>query len=386
MRVNNSFMLKIRLFFVIFLIFATADLYAGRGFKQLACDDMRVAIARETGEVKVSGSMVITLPLRREEPIRAGKAVIKADKDGFEINQKVYNISSFSISGDSLRFNGRIYHGTLFFYKEGAGSILVVNHVPLEEYLVGILASEMPLDWPAEALKAQAVSARTYALFQKKAKAESVNGHLFDVEATVQDQVYEGKGRENERAKEAVNATKGEIISRNGRPIKAFFHSTCGGETDTALNVWGDKAEFKAVKDPYCARSKQKSWEFFMQEAGLVSKLSRAGFPAERIESVQIERKKDSPRAAAVVVDTGGQTIFLQGNDFRKIVGYENLRSTWFDAVVSGGNIHFSGHGYGHGVGMCQWGAKGMAEAGKSYRDILRFYYQGTKLTITNNQ
>lgn len=279
-----------------------------------------------------------------------------------------------SYRGSDIRFNGKTYSGELKFVKDGPGTVTAINILPLEEYLSGLVASEMPKDWPIEAIKAQSVAARTYALFQKKPSAE------YDVESSVLDQVYNGKISGNERVKNAVKDTEGEVLKKDGRLVKTFFNSTCGGQTETALNVWGDKNLFTSIADPYCARSPYSSWTYSMETSRLVAKLKTAGFQLDRIKNIQVETNPDNPRAATVVIETGGQTLFLRASDFRKMVGFQELKSTWFTAEMRGNSILLSGHGFGHGVGMCQWGAKGMAETGKSYREILGFYYPGTEI------
>lgn len=281
------------------------------------------------------------------------------------------------VAGDeNISLNGKKYRGEVRFYKETDGSITVINTLPLEEYLVGLVASEMPMDWPNEAIKAQSVAARTYAMFQKQGRA-----HLnYDVEATTVDQVYEGVPQNDERVREAVESTNGEILTLRGKLFKAFFHSTCGGQTETALNVWNEANNFHIVHDNFCAKSPHSSWTFTLGKNILATKLREAGFSAKTIRKISVEKQRNNPRAASVIIDTGEQTIYLQGNDFRRIVGYEKLKSTWFNIRLVGLNVVFEGKGYGHGVGMCQWGVKGMAESNKSYRDILKFYYPWARI------
>lgn len=279
-----------------------------------------------------------------------------------------------------VSFRDHNYLGRLEFYEDGKGTMTVVNVLPLEDYLVGLVASEISREWPIEAIKAQAVAARAYALYQKNARSKEWSQAYYDLESTVLDQVYEGEGGANSRVKQAVQETRGEIITSHGKLVKTFFHSSCGSQTEAASNVWGEEDKFHTVLDPYCVRSPYNSWTFKIAKAELAKKIRLAGFPAETIDDIQVETKRGNPRAATVIIDTGNQTVYLQGQDLRKIIGYENLKSTWFDVKTGRGEIVFTGRGYGHGVGMCQWGSKGMADSGKTYREILKFYYPGTKI------
>jgi stage II sporulation protein D len=280
----------------------------------------------------------------------------------------------------TVAFRKKTFHGRLEFYDNGGGTLTAVNILPIEEYLVGLVAAEMSVDWPLEALKAQAAASRTYALYQREARTSKWSDSIYDLESSVLDQVYDGSVKDDSRVRGAVEATRGEVLKRRGRLVKAFFHSACGGRTESAVNVWGEEKMFDTVRDPYCKRSPNSSWSYKIPRSGLAERLAAAGYPAERIDSVSVERRRNDPRAATVAIDTGGQTVFLQGSDLRRIIGYENVKSTWFDVRFDGDELVFTGRGFGHGVGLCQWGAKGMAEAGKDYREILKFYYPGTRL------
>ncbi len=317
---------------------------ASARFKQHETDTIRIAIAKD-----------VTMAEIQKSPARV-------NDDG------------------TVAFRNKTFHGRLEFYENGDGTFTAVNVLPLEEYLVGLIAAEMSVDWPIEALKAQAVASRTYAVYQREARSSKWSDSIYDLESSVLDQVYDGSVKNDSKVREAVEGTKGEMLKKHGQVVKAFFHSACGGQTETAQNVWGEEKMFDIVRDPYCKRSPNSSWSYKISKPELASRLAKGGYPAETIESVSIERRRGDPRAATVTIDTGNQTIFLQGSDLRRIIGYENVKSTWFDVVIEGDSIVFTGHGFGHGVGLCQWGARGMAEAGKNYRDILRFYYPGTRI------
>ena len=355
----------------IFIISAPVNaLYTGNS------NDIRILISKSATNVELKGNLIIGTPRDKMLVSRAGVATLPG---GFSINGRVIKTDGLTIisEGSPILFNNRRYNGAFSLHKDESDKITVVNILPLEEYLAGLVTSEMPSDWPLESLKAQAVTARTYALYQKDIRKPSQA--IYDVEASVLDQVYGGI-TEDDGVKDAVAATAGEILMYHGESFKSFFHSTCGSQTELPMNVWGEKNIFPVIIDKYCARSPYNEWRYSISRLELAKRLRSAGFPAETVEDIRLEKNGGGLRAATVIIDTGGQTVFIRSNDFRKIVGFDSIKSTWFNVGIRGNYVGFAGRGFGHGVGMCQWGAKGMAEAGKSYREILKFYYPGAKI------
>ncbi len=371
-------MKKIILFILCLIL--VGPLYAGH--KKLARDDLiRVAIAHSISFADLNGDLIVK-PISggRENRIMAHAVRITPVPNGFAVNESAFNCKELSVDAASglIKFNGHVYAGSLVLYKDAAGTLSVVNALPLEDYLAGLVGGEVPAGWPVEAIKAQSVASRTYALFQKDAKKQALMP--YDLEATVLDQVYQGAGNLDERIKNAVLATSGEVLKKDGRYFKAFFSSTCGGQTESPINVWGEHGLFPLIVDPYCKRSPHNSWTYSISKQKLAGKLQAAGFPATTVSKIDLEHIEGNPRVATVIAETGGQTIYVRGSDFRRIVGFDSLKSTWFDAKIEGNNVVFTGRGYGHGVGLCQWGARGMAEEGKTYEEILQFYYPGARL------
>lgn len=271
-----------------------------------------------------------------------------------------------------LKVGGRFYEGTLVFEND-KGSVVAVEWIGLDDYIAGIINLEISSKWPREAIRAQAVAARTYALYQKKQNA----GRAFDVESTVTHQVYGGAGSADDVAREAVDSTAGEVLTFAGEPILALFHSCCGGVTEQAGEVFSEDLPFLVRKmDPNCTDSPNFFWQVELSAVKLGQAL---GLPAVR--ELEVESRSPSTRVTLIAVETSAGRRVFKGGDFRKMVGYGVLKSTLFKVKKSGGNFIFLGSGSGHGVGLCQWGAKGMAAGGKTYREILDFYYPGTVLT-----
>lgn len=280
-----------------------------------------------------------------------------------------------SASG-TIRINGKAFCGQVEVVPSDRG-LLVINELPLEDYLVGLINCEISSQWPMEAVKAQAVIARSYALYQKNSR----RGAPYHLESTVLDQVYDGCAIEDSRAVRGVHETEGEILSWNGVVIQAFYHSSCGGHTEAAENVWGFPLPYAAGVDcRYCVLTPTVRWEQALSLRKLESALKAAGLPAAGLKGIRAGTRNPSGRLTEVLLETsrGNQTV--PAVKFRQAVGYGVIRSTNFTVRGDGDELTFRGMGFGHGVGLCQWGAKIRAADGFDYREILTYYYPGTVL------
>ncbi|MCX7678089.1 MAG: SpoIID/LytB domain-containing protein [Spirochaetes bacterium] len=274
-----------------------------------------------------------------------------------------------------ITVNGKRYRGMISFHNV-AGTLYVINTLKLNEYLYGVVPVEMPAEWPCEALKAQAIAARTFAFYHI---AQQKN-MLYDLDATTSFQVYMGFDVEKETSNRAVDDTRGIVLSYEGRPILSFFHSTCGGKTADDRYVWigSDLPYLSAVRCGYCSGSPNYEWEYELR----VSEIQRAlkqRFPELReINSIRLRKNDGRVSTVAIAHDRG--VANLSGNDFRILISAEKIKSLAFDVKQNGRTLKIYGNGWGHGVGLCQWGAKGMAERGMHHGDILRHYYKGVSL------
>jgi stage II sporulation protein D len=200
--------------------------------------------------------------------------------------------------------------------------------------------------------------------------------------------VYGGTIKESEKCSRAVDETKGEILVYQSKPIGAFFHSNCGGQTEEIGAVWGQN------NVPYLPRKKcsfgtgdpRYHWSLTLSDNVIVEALSKAGrIKGNSLRKLSVKNWSASGRAQTVSVETNMGTYSMRGNDFRIALNPEKIRSTlWTRVDREDGGYHFEGMGWGHGIGMCQWGAKGMAERGDNYRDIVFFYYPHTTIQLWN--
>jgi stage II sporulation protein D len=272
------------------------------------------------------------------------------------------------------------YRGNLIVRVVGADRLTVIDELSIDDYLKGVLPREASVSWPPEALRVQAVASRTYLASHLGAHASQG----FDLCSSVHCQVYGGMSKEHPKTNDAVDSTHDQILTYDGKPISAFFHSNCGGMTEEVQYVWGTASK------PYLPRKKcgfgtadpRYNWTHIVSANEMLALLKKGTkVQGGKLKSFRVKQKSPSGRAATVTVETDKGRYTLSGNAFRIALDPEKIRSTlWTDVTRHGNAYTFKGRGWGHGVGMCQWGAKGQAEAGRDYREILQFYYPNTKL------
>jgi len=302
----------------------------------------------------------------------AHKIVLDGSTEGVRVvaEDSVVNVNKFALSG------------IIEIRKNGKGLYRIINELGIEDYTRAVAGEEMPSSWPEEALKAQAVIARTYALYKKT--AATADG--YDLCATVDSQVFTGDAKAKEGPTAAARATEGEVLSMGGRPIEALYHSSCGGSTEDASDVWDRRYPYLVSRECQCWKeSPYKSWNRKISLDAVGKAMRKAGYEVSGVTGVKVSKRSGTGRARLVSVEADSGSITLKGNEFRRVVGYSALPSTDFYAIRSGGVIEFSGKGSGHGVGLCQWGAKVMADEGKTYREILEYYYPGTQIGLISS-
>lgn len=255
--------------------------------------------------------------------------------------------------------------------------LLVVNELDLEEYVKGVVPSEMNPAWHPEALKVQAVATRTYALYQRMMNGE----REYHVIAGVQDQVYRGRQGVDQRVHQAVEATRGLVLTYQNMPIFAAFSSTAAGATEDAVNVWSqDLPYLKGVDCPFDANSPYYQWRAELKVEDLEQTLRKQGIRVGTIATVTPFAYSRAGRVTRLRILHSEGELILRGEELRRFVGYSTLPSTLFEVEALGRELVLSGRGNGHAVGLCQWGAKELADMGYSFSTILNYYFPGTEL------
>ena len=333
--------------------------------------------------------------------VRAGDAVALVGDGGERISPAQSLVVAPAADGQLVRIGAREYRGVVSVVP-GRRGLTAINRLDMEAYLVAVVGSEMgrrTLD-EAEALKAQAIVSRTYALRTRgRWRADG-----FDYYATVADQVYLGAGAEHGLAREAVEATAGMVVSHGGAPIDAFFFSTCGGRTERGTEVFraASGGYLRSVADvapdghAWCEISPRYRWREEW-DVELLRTTLRRFLPGEtgiasgrvtRIRDVRIAERTESGRVRRLAVTLPDGEVSVPSPSVREVLrpaSGEILRSTAFSLRATSANgevTHLSveGSGAGHGVGFCQWGAIGRARAGRRYPEIIAAYYPGTNL------
>lgn len=323
--------------------------------------EVRVHVA-DAAAVRIEGSL--SYEGRRVEGSGA-KLVVKAQGGELTVDGR-REPGPLVVRGGGLAVDGRRYRGRLEVYA-AKGKVQVVNHVGLESYLASVLGSEMGAGWPAEALKAQAVVARSYVI----AKAAASRKRPFDVDATVLSQVYRGIAGEASSTRAAVDATEGRVLTYDDKVVEAYFHSCCGGRTEDGRALWGGELRYlSSVKDPHCDFAPDYFWVYRIGPAELGKKVGLGA-----VTAVKVDERAPGGRALKVTFESDRKSKTLGGDEVRRAVGYAKLKSTLFRVAAEKNRYVFKGSGSGHGVGMCQWGARAQAEKGASYREILKFYF-----------
>lgn len=328
-------------------------------------------------------------------------------------------IVAASVSGSGVRVDGRTIPGEVTVRPGSAKGVDATAELGMELYLEGVLAGELLTGWPEASYRAQAVAARSYALHERDRARRA--GRAFDVESTTLDQVYAGANGDA-RARRAVQSTRGVVLVDRGRLLRAYYSSTCGDRPASALGVWGTEGgqAFNAApalqawpRPCPCDSSPLYRWRVARPEPELRARLRAWGAAngdvvrgigeIRRIEV--IERNPAGRPERHRVVDTAGGAYELRAESLRMAsnhpapglaaitretrvpsgdltaeVGLAEVGLAGGGGGGDGGVVTFTGQGFGHGVGLCQWGAKGLAEAGEPWESIVRRYYPGAQL------
>ncbi|BAZ43025.1 SpoIID/LytB domain protein [Chondrocystis sp. NIES-4102] len=283
--------------------------------------------------------------------VQAGEIIIEPEKNGY------------------VWIGDRWYRGRTHLIRQGDG-LTAINYVDLEQYLYSVVGAEAVSSWPIEALKAQAVAARSYALYKRNTEANSI----YDVDTTVGTQVYKGLDTEYTTTHAAVNGTLGQIMTYNNKVILAAFHSSSGGHTENVEDIWTSPLPYLRAVVDYDQKSPVFQWEKIFPVSQIQDLVAGVG----TIKGLQPAEMTPYGRVITMKITGDRGTAMVSGQDLRKAL---DLRSTLFRISTDGNNLQVEGRGFGHGLGLSQWGAYYLAKQGVNYHQILAHYYQNAHLT-----
>lgn len=279
------------------------------------------------------------------------------------------------------------YRGVVRIVPQASGKLIAVNVLPLEDYVACVVDAEMPAKFPTAAREAQAIVARTYALWQMQSADPNAG---YDVFATVRSQKYLGteyldnKGRrlagESASSRNAAAATRGLVCQSHGKIFCTYYSAVCGGATTPGKAFFSDAdAVLRSVPCEWCRNSDKYRWQTTLTSDELLAIVKKHASP-RNLTAIRTIRQTLGPKAgviAAFEIGDGRRTATIDGNTLRQQLPVGKLLSPHFAMKLSGSKIEVQGHGFGHGAGFCQWGANGQATEGKSAREIVAYYYPG---------
>jgi stage II sporulation protein D len=307
----------------------------------------------------------------------SGRVSLSAVGERIRVNGNRLLGDSLDAAGiPELRVAGRPVGGRVRVIAR-RGTLLAVAVVPLETYVAAVVSREAPPKFSPEALKAMAVAVRTYAVTM----ARTPRDPDYDMAASVEDQVFEGVDDGTPPFREATEATRGEVALYLGEPARTVYHSTCGGRTESAANAWGKDVPY--LRDQLCedcSGSPVYRWEYRMSAAEGRRVAQALGVRPGKDLWFSVTAWSPTGRASRLRITSAGVSRFVSAAEFRKVVGYARVRSLKMEISAAADGWIIRGQGYGHGVGMCQFGANGMARAGMGYREILARYYPGVQI------
>lgn len=357
---------------LIFILFAT-NLYAKK--------TVRVLIFSKQKDIFFNGKFSLMADSKKIKDVENKSLNISFKNNKIKIDHQYYNRELYfrSISKGFFKIGNYKYRGDLKIIL--TDRLNFINCINVEEYIKGVLPNEISPGWHLEVLKAQAVAARSFAYyFIEKNKDE-----LYDLTDTTYYQVYKGSINESSNFNRAIEKTGGQVLVYKDSLVQAFFHSACGGHTESAEKVWGRLLPYlKGIPCNYCSDSPYYRWETSFTENEIIEKLKVKKHVLDGIRTIRAAKRSNSGRWIVVKIIGKRKTISLPGNEFRILLGINRLRSTKFIIQKQGNKFIIKGRGWGHGVGFCQWGAKKMAEKGRKYYHILSYYYRGARLKSAN--
>lgn len=344
---------------------------------------VRIAITRDASELTVSSASTARLGDRQGQLLQelAGNETAAIAIDGETLTAGADASSTQLVLQPSdpnglVYVNDKAYRGSLSFYPQENG-ILTVNHVDLEQYVSSVVGAEVGSSFAFEAMKAQAVASRTYVLYHQQRRLSE----RFDIGNTTAAQVYRGISDESQRTQDAAQATVGEVLTYEGRLIDAVFHASSGGATENAEDIWGYALPYlRGVRDNWQEALQPWTKQISMADLAGFADSAKVTETIGAVSRLEVASKTPTGRAMEIALsgDKGKQEL-----PALELAAHFNLKSTFFSLEPSkkGEGIVLEGKGWGHGVGLSQRGALGLAKQGWTYRQILAYYFKDVGLT-----
>ncbi|MDP3731951.1 MAG: SpoIID/LytB domain-containing protein [Candidatus Omnitrophota bacterium] len=376
---------KLKLFIMLIIILAVScQLLAVSSYSQ-APRYVRVAIFQDFSSLrlKINGPYEI-IEAESNKALKGGKnlnTTVTAYAGGIllgNVKSKANKLFIKPYYPESVIINGRTFRGNIQLIKNNM-KLSVINHIELEDYVKGISVRETSHYWPVDSLKAEVIVFRTFALY----KMQENNKKDFDLTSDVYSQVYSGRAAERYRINKTVDETRGLTLTYKGKILPAFYHATCGGNTDDAALFWNiDIPPLKGVVCNFCQGSPHFKWHNVLTRQEVKDALVKGGLSIEDIKDIVILGRDKSERITDLKIVTDKKDIKISAKDFRNMLGPNIIKSTNFQVKVVDDDAVFEGFGWGHGVGLCQWGAYFMAKQGYTYKQILEYYYPGSEISL----
>ena len=400
---NIRYILVVLIFFVfpIVLMFSCLNISKEREIAFLydkyleETPDVRVLLLENTKKAKIEINSAYTIrDLDNNEILAQGtylpNSTVSVNSGSFQIKPVSSRSSSeksdplievdgqveiTSQNGGFIKLNNLKYQGKLLLIPKKTKSFTVLEEINVEDYLPGVLASEMPSKWKDDAILAQVIAARTYAIYQKKFN----NNAQYHIDKL--DLAYNGSYKSVPKLKEIVSESKGIIMVHDWKIFPGYFHSTCGGHTEDINLVFGFKSilPLSGANCGYCGKSKYYRWKKVIKKSKIEERLRNFKIKAKGLNGIIAEGIGPGGHCSTVKVKYSTGAKRVNANEFRLMVGPNYLRSTAFKVKDSGSSLIFEGKGWGHGVGLCQYGTQDMAISGFKWFEILKHYYPGTE-------
>lgn len=359
--------MKKLLYIILFILSISTSLHAKVTMRVLLSSQKHVQIIPQT----INTNKIYGLKINNKTLKVRGKLSIAYHSQGFVVNKKILKGKKLDIIGiRAAKVDNTAYRGSLSLHHQ-KNKITIINNVDLEEYLFSVVPSEVYLSWNLETLKAQAVAARTYALFENQRRRKGI----FDVYKDTRSQVYKGISVENRKTSQAVLLTKGQILTYQGKLIKSYFSSSIGGMSAAGYEIGDNKPYLKPVKSYHAKGNPNKLWSL-----KIPLKKIQQQYKTSKIQAINVSHTSSGRIKQIHIKDSRGKTTKIRGDSFRSKIGANTMKSTRARMKVYSGNLYIKGTGFGHGVGMGQWEAQELARRGARYYQILLHFYQGTKI------